>query len=74
LRGHAHTTCGVWCVVRVAKEAQAADPALKSRVQSQLRGGKGMLKVAAGCGVGSGTAQRIAREMPRPFDGANAVA
>ena len=33
-----------------------------------------MLKVAAECGVGSGTVQRIAREMVRPFDGANAVA
>jgi DNA invertase Pin-like site-specific DNA recombinase len=39
------------------------DPALKKRIQSQLRVGKGMLKVAAECGVGSGTVQRIARKM-----------
>ena len=39
------------------------DPALEKRIQNQLRAGKGMLKVAAECGVGSGTVQRIAREM-----------
>jgi len=39
--------------------------------QGQLRAGKGMLKVAAECGVGSGTVQRIAREMTRPFVGAS---
>ncbi len=46
------------------------DPALEKRIQSQLRAGKGILKVAAECGVGSGTVQRIAREMrgERPFD------
>jgi DNA invertase Pin-like site-specific DNA recombinase len=44
-------------------------PDLEKRIQSQLRAGKGMLKVAAECGVGSGTVQRIAREMEgRPFD------
>src|SRR6516164_1076580 len=30
-------------------------PAMERRIQSQLRAGKGMLKVAAECGVGSGT-------------------
>jgi hypothetical protein len=34
-----------------------------------------MLKVAAECGVGSGTVQRIKREMgSRPFDGAGVAA
>jgi DNA invertase Pin-like site-specific DNA recombinase len=50
------------------------DPALEKRIQSQLRAGKGMLKVAAECGVGSGTVQRIAREMTRPFVGASVAA
>jgi transposase len=36
---------------------------LERRIQSQLRAGKGILKVAAECGVGSGTVQRIKREM-----------
>ena len=44
------------------------DPALEKRIQGQLRAGKGMLKIAAECGVGSGTVQRIAREMARPFE------
>ncbi len=30
------------------------DPAMEKRIQSQLRAGKGMLKIAAECGVGSG--------------------
>jgi DNA invertase Pin-like site-specific DNA recombinase len=52
------------------------DPALERRIQNQLRAGKGMLAVAKDVGVGSGTVQRIAREMAeasRPFD-ANAAA
>ena len=46
------------------------DPALERRIQSQLQVGKGILKVAAECGVGSGTVQRIRREMEegRPLD------
>ncbi len=50
------------------------DPALEKRIQSQLRAGKGMLKVAVDCGVGSGTVQRIKREMEtsRPLEGAAA--
>ena len=39
------------------------DQALERRIQSQLRVGKGILKVAAESGVGSGTVQRIKREM-----------
>ena len=50
------------------------DHALEKRIQGQLRAGKGMLKVAAECGVGSGTVQRIAREMTRPFVGASVAA
>jgi DNA invertase Pin-like site-specific DNA recombinase len=50
------------------------DPALEKRIQGQLRAGKGMLKIAAECGVGSGTVQRVKHEMARPFDGANVVA
>ena len=51
------------------------DPALEKRIQSQLRLGKGMLKVAAECGVGSGTVQRIKHEMEgRPFGGASVAA
>jgi len=45
------------------------DAALEKR-QAQLRLGKGMLKVARECGVGSGTVQRIKQEMKRPFVGA----
>jgi hypothetical protein len=52
------------------------DPAIEKRIQTQLRAGKGILKVAAECGVGGGTVQRIRREMAevsRPFDGASAA-
>jgi DNA invertase Pin-like site-specific DNA recombinase len=42
--------------------------ALEKRIQTQLRTGKGMLKVARECGVGTGTVQRIAQEMKRPFE------
>jgi len=40
---------------------------VEKRIQSQLRAGKGILKVARECGVGTGTVQRIARELG-PFD------
>jgi DNA invertase Pin-like site-specific DNA recombinase len=52
------------------------DPALEKRIQSQLRAGKGILKVAAECGVGSGTVQRIKREMEegRLLDGVSEAA
>ena len=49
--------------------------ALEKRIQSQLRAGKGMLAIARECKVGTGTVQRIAREMSgRPFDGVSAAA
>jgi DNA invertase Pin-like site-specific DNA recombinase len=37
--------------------------AIEKRIQAQLRAKKGMLAVAKECGVGTGTVQRIAREM-----------
>ena len=45
-------------------------PALEKRILSHLQGGKGILKVAKECGVGTGTVHRIARKMAgeRPFD------
>ena len=51
------------------------DPTLEKRIQNQLRGGKGMLKIAAELGVGSGTVQRIKREMEsdRPLESAKAA-
>ena len=51
------------------------DPALEKRIQSQLRDGKGMLKVAVELGVGRGTVQRIKREMERdrPLESAEAA-
>ncbi len=51
------------------------DPALEKRIQSQLRAGKGMVAVAKECGVGSGTVQRIKREMEAtgPFENAEAA-
>ena len=42
--------------------------ALEKRIQTQLRAGKGMLKVARELGVGTGTVQRIKAEMDGPFD------
>jgi len=51
--------------------------AIENRIQAQLRAKKGMLAVAKECGVGTGTVQRIAREMAevsRPLDGVSAAA
>ena len=50
------------------------DQALEKRIQSQLRAGKGMLAIAREVGVGSGTVQRINREMEegRPLESAAA--
>ena len=45
------------------------NPAIEKRIQAQLRAGKGILKVARECGVGSGTVQRVKQEMEGPFDG-----
>ncbi|MFY9838486.1 MAG: hypothetical protein WAK55_18835 [Xanthobacteraceae bacterium] len=41
---------------------------MKRRIQEQLRAGNGIIKVAREVGVGTGTVQRIAREMPLPFE------
>jgi len=40
---------------------------LEKRIQTQLRANKGILKVAREVGVGTGTVQRIKREMEGPF-------
>jgi hypothetical protein len=42
-------------------------PAVEKRIQSELRAGKGILKVAREVGVGTGTVQRIKEEMTGPF-------
>jgi DNA invertase Pin-like site-specific DNA recombinase len=47
-------------------------PALEKRIQALLRTGKGMLAVAKVVGVGSGTVQRVAREMRRALSTAQA--
>ena len=38
-------------------------PALEKRILGHLQAGKGILKVARECGVGTGTVQRIRKEM-----------
>jgi hypothetical protein len=43
------------------------DAAVEKRIQTQLRAGKGILKVARELGVGSGTVQRVRQEMTGPF-------
>lgn len=45
-------------------------PAIENRIQGLLRAKKGMLAIAKECGVGSGTVQRVAREMrgESPFE------
>ena len=48
-------------------------PALEKRIQTQLRAGKGILKVAREVGVGTGTVQRIKGEMSSPFAAAAAA-
>ncbi len=51
--------------------------AVEKRIQNKLRSKKGMLAIAKECGVGTGTVQRIAREMAgvsRPLAGAGAAA
>jgi DNA invertase Pin-like site-specific DNA recombinase len=52
------------------------NPAIERRIQAQLQGGAGILATAKKCGVGTGTVQRIAREMGagRPFEGAGVAA
>ena len=52
------------------------DAAIEKRILSQLRAGAGILATAKRCGVGTGTVQRIAREMgaSRPFDDGASIA
>ena len=51
------------------------DAAVEKRIQAQLRAKKGMLAIARDLKVGTGTVQRVKREMeaPGPFDGAAAA-
>ena len=56
---------GAWCWQRSHQKQLGrprVDPALEKGIQAQLRTGKGMLKVARECGVGSGTVQRIKQD------------
>ena len=48
------------------------DPATEKRIQAQLRAKKGMLAIARDLKVGTGTVQRVKREMEAagPFGGA----
>jgi DNA invertase Pin-like site-specific DNA recombinase len=46
--------------------------AVEKRIQTQLRAGKGIIKVAREVGAGTGTVQRATREMPHPFETAAA--
>jgi DNA invertase Pin-like site-specific DNA recombinase len=52
------------------------EPAMEKRIQTQLRTKKGMLAIARELKVGTGTVQRIKREMERtsPFDRPSAAA
>jgi DNA invertase Pin-like site-specific DNA recombinase len=58
-----------------AVEAGKQLPALEKRIQGQLRTKKGMLAIARELEVGTGTVQRVKREMEAagPFDGAAAA-
>jgi DNA invertase Pin-like site-specific DNA recombinase len=49
-------------------------PSIEKRIQSHLRQGKGILKVATELGVGTSTVQRIKEEMSGPFVHASEVA
>ena len=51
------------------------EPAIEKRIQAQLRAKKGMLAIARDLKVGTGTVQRVKREMEAtgPFDGAAAA-
>jgi hypothetical protein len=55
--------------------ANKIDPSMEKRIQAQLRAKKGMLAIARDLKVGTGTVQRIKREMEArgPFDGAAAA-
>jgi hypothetical protein len=51
------------------------DPAVEKRIKAQLRAKRGMLAIARDLKVGTGTVQRIKREMDArgPFDDAVAA-
>ena len=51
------------------------DPAIEKRVEAQLRAKKGMLAIARDLKIGTGTVQRVKREMEAagPFEGAAAA-
>jgi AraC-like DNA-binding protein len=49
-------------------------PSIEKRIQSHLRQGKGILKVATELGVGTSTVQRIKEEMSGPFVHASGAA
>jgi hypothetical protein len=55
--------------------ARKIEPAIEKRIQAQLRTKKGMLAIAKDLKVGTGTVQRVKREMEdrRPLDGAAAA-
>ena len=61
-----------------AKEAgkRLGRPRIPAELQKRIRAGKGMLAIARDLGAGTGTVQRIAREMKaaRPFDGVTEAA
>jgi DNA invertase Pin-like site-specific DNA recombinase len=48
-------------------------PSIEKRIQSHLRQGKGILKVATELGVGTSTVQRIKEKMSGPFDASEAA-
>jgi DNA invertase Pin-like site-specific DNA recombinase len=58
------------------RAVDSGKPAMEKRIQTQLRTKKGMLAIARELKVGTGTVQRIKREMERtsPFDRPSAAA
>ena len=64
---------GLKRAVEQGKQLGRHAEALEKRIQTQLRAGKGILKVAREFGVGTGTVQRIKDEMSGPFDAAAAA-
>ena len=63
---------GLKRAIAQGKRLGKVSAALEKRIQTQLRAGKGILKVAREIGVGTGTVHRIARELG-PFDDAVAA-
>jgi DNA invertase Pin-like site-specific DNA recombinase len=67
---------GLKRAVESGKRLGRIEAAMEKRIQAQLRTKKGMLAIARDLKVGTGTVQRIKREMERtgPFDGVSAAA